>query len=124
MNKYIQHSSNFMDRTIRTTVNLMELTRDKLYEVVPVTEHLYVDSMFVSLNTFAQECDENIKTLEADGNYIKELHKNIDDRDIVIKNLRKDLEGMQREVERLRELNNNQAWIIANNRTKRSDFHV
>ena len=44
--------------------------------------------------------------------------------DTVIANLRKDIAGMEDEIFRLRELNNNQAWIIANNRTKRSDFNV
>lgn len=36
----------------------------------------------------------------------------------------KDIAGMEDEIFRLRELNNNQAMIIANNRTKRSDFNV
>lgn len=54
--------------------------------------------------------------------FIKSLLKTIGERGDTIENLRKDLDGMGREVERLRELNNNQAKIIANNRTKRKDF--
>jgi hypothetical protein len=54
--------------------------------------------------------------------YIKSLLKTIVDQGLMIDNLRKDLDGMSCEVNRLRELNNNQAWIIANNRTKRKDF--
>jgi lipid II:glycine glycyltransferase (peptidoglycan interpeptide bridge formation enzyme) len=56
--------------------------------------------------------------------FIKSLLKTIADQGVMIDNLRKDLDGMGREVERLRELNKNQAKIIANNRTKRSDFNV
>lgn len=54
--------------------------------------------------------------------FIKSLLKTIGERGDTIENLRKDLDGMGREVERLRELNNNQAKIIANNHTKRKDF--
>lgn len=54
--------------------------------------------------------------------FIKSLLKTIGERGDTIENLRNDLDGMGREVERLRELNNNQAKIIANNRTNRKDF--
>lgn len=56
--------------------------------------------------------------------FIKSLLKTISDQGVMIDNLRKDLDGMSRAVNTLRELNNNQAKIIANNRTKRSDFNV
>ena len=56
--------------------------------------------------------------------YVEDLKVLIDNQNSLIKALRADLDGTSREVERLRELNNNQAWLIANNRTKRSDFHV
>jgi len=56
--------------------------------------------------------------------FIKSLLKTVADQGVMIDNLRKDLDGMSRAVNTLRELNNNQAKIIANNRTKRSDFNV
>ena len=80
------------------------------------------------------------------------LEEHVDSKDTIIKNLKKDNDGMcvtidrlrgeglstylekedlaervaelKKEIERLCELNNNQARLIANNRTKRSDFHV
>lgn len=63
---------------------------------------------------------ENLCNTEEE--YIRSLLRIIVEKGDIIENLRKDLDGMSREVTRLRELNNNQAWIIANNRTKRKDF--
>lgn len=63
--------------------------------------------------------------------YVEDLKVLIDNQDSLVKALRADLEGtcntvdsLRKDVERLGELNNNQAWLIANNRNKRSDFHV
>jgi hypothetical protein len=75
-----------------------------------------------TVDTLCQYMDDLKILIDNQDSLMKSLMNIIDAKDLVIKNLRKDLDGMGREVERLRELNNNQAWLIANNRTKRKDF--
>lgn len=53
----IQHSSNFRDRTNRCIVSLQEGFRDRLKESLPLHLHGLVDSMFESLNLYAQEVE-------------------------------------------------------------------
>ena len=53
----IQHSSNFRDRTNRCIVSLQEGFRDRLKESLPPHKHGLVDSMFESLNLYAQEVE-------------------------------------------------------------------
>lgn len=72
--------------------------------------------------TLCQYMDDLKVLIDNQDSLTKSLMNIIDAKDLVIKNLRKDLDGMGREVDTLRELNNNQAKIIANNRTKRKDF--
>ncbi len=57
----IQHSSNFRDRSNRCIVALHEGFRDRLKESLPLHKHGLVDSMFESLNLYAQE----VESLEA-----------------------------------------------------------
>jgi hypothetical protein len=53
----IQHSSNFRDRSNRCIVALQEGFRDRLKESLPQDKHGLVDSMFESLNLYAQEVE-------------------------------------------------------------------
>jgi len=75
-----------------------------------------------TVDTLCQYMDDLKVLIDNQDSLTKSLMNIIDAKDLVIKNLRKDLDGMGREVDTLRELNNNQAKIIANNRTKRKDF--
>ena len=127
----IQHSSNFSNALIRNTMAILEIAQERLMERISSDAQKYVDVFYTSANLFAQEMEG--------------MQRSLNDKDTIIKNMKKDIDGMcstidrlqgeslstyrekeelKKEVERLRELNNNQAWLIASNRTKRSDFHV
>ena len=127
----IQHSSNFSNALIRNTMAILEIAQERLMERISGDAQKYVDVFYTSANLFAQEMEG--------------MQRSLNDKDTIIKNMKKDIDGMcstidrlqgeslstyrekeelKKEVERLRELNNNQAWLIASNRTKRSDFHV
>ena len=127
----IRHSSNFKDRTVRSIIGCQEIFYSRLKESLPESRHELLECMFNTMNSFAQEvedCKEQIKN----------LNKDIDGMCVTIDNLRGEslstylekedlverVAGLKKEIERLCELNNNQARLIANNRTKRSDFHV
>jgi len=73
--------------------------------------------------TLCQFVDDLKFVLDIQDDFIKVLRNNIDSvyadikkQDTIISNLRKDIAGMEDEIFRLRELNNNQALIILNNR--------
>lgn len=54
----IQHSSNFQNRTMRTMISLLEISKERLMEVVPSDKQNHVDVLFTSANLFAQEIEE------------------------------------------------------------------
>jgi len=53
----IQHSSNFRDRTNRCIIALQEGFRERLKASLPLHKHGLVDSMYESLNLYAQEVE-------------------------------------------------------------------
>ena len=53
----IQHSSNFRDRINRCTIALQEGFRERLKASLPLHKHVLVDSMYESLNLYAQEVE-------------------------------------------------------------------
>jgi hypothetical protein len=127
----IRHSSNFKDRTVRSIIGCQEIFYSRLKESLPESKHELLECMFNTMNYFAQDLEDSLEQN-------KNLKKDNDGMCVTIDNLRgeslstylekeelaKRVAELQKEVERLRELNNNQAWLLANNRTKRSDFHV
>lgn len=96
----IQHSSNFQNRTMRTMISLLEISKERLMEVVPSDKQNHINVLFTSANLFAQEIEElqkKVDTLSLEEYKNKILSEMVDERDVIITNLRKDLDGMVRE---------------------------
>lgn len=81
----IQHSSNFRNRMIGNTIALLEIAQERLMEVISGDTQKYVDVLYTSANIFAQE--------------VEELRKDVDSKDAIIAELRRDLDGMSNELD-------------------------
>lgn len=69
-------------------------------EVVPSDKQNHINVLFTSANLFAQEIEElqkKVDTLSLEEYKNKILSEMVDERDVIITNLRKDLDGMVRE---------------------------
>lgn len=96
----IQHSSNFQNHMMRTMISLLEISKERLMEVVPADKQNHINVLFTSANLFAQEIEElqkKVDTLSLEEYKNKILSEMVDERDVIITNLRKDLDGMVRE---------------------------
>ena len=71
----IQHSSNFQNRTMRTMISLLEISKERLMEVVPADKQKHVDVLFTSANLFAQE----IEVLQKEVDRLNSLNKTMGD---------------------------------------------
>lgn len=71
----IQHSSNFQNRTMRTMISLLEISKERLMEVVPSDKQKHVDVLFTSANLFAQE----IEVLQKEVDRLNSLNKTMGD---------------------------------------------
>lgn len=98
------------------------MKKNNALAVVEKLADILMEEANAEITQLRNELDEARKDLALEAYKNKILLEMVDERDVIITNLRKDLDGMGREVDTLRELNNNQAKIIANNRTKRKDF--
>jgi len=71
----IQHSSNFQNHMMRTMISLLEISKERLMEVVPSDKQKHVDVLFTSANLFAQE----IEVLQKEVDRLNSLNKTMGD---------------------------------------------
>jgi hypothetical protein len=71
----IQHSSNFQNHMMRTMISLLEISKERLMEVVPSDKQKHVDVLFTSANLFAQE----IEVLQREVERLNSLNKTMGD---------------------------------------------
>ena len=98
------------------------MRKNQSLSVIEKLADILMEEANAEITQLRNELDEARKDLALEKYKNKILSEIVDEQDVIITNLRKDLDGMGRKVDTLRELNNNQAKIIANNRTNRKDF--